>query len=194
MSSDSEKPQQKAIDHLETPDFRLASDERRVLDNIEGSDRYQMMKLWFHEMIRYSDPNGRHEANVALTATKLKMGVYSPKDKAEMVDRILSDDLPDSFLADVKSLVRDCPDLSREAAYLNALKVFFLSNERWPCITELDRLAFEDHPEAFPNVKGETSPDEKAKTFSPDERRMFRRLRKKLGIDWLPKGEVGPKN
>lgn len=173
----------KKIEKLETPDFTLASDERRSLESAEGPDLYQLLKLWHHEMIRCSDPQGRHDPNVALSATKFKMGIYPTEAKAELVDLVLAGEYPKNFLADVRSLMENWPEVSREAAYLNSLKVFYLTERRWPSITELDRQASEDHPEVFPQL--EDGP------FGPDERRMFRRLRKKLGIDWLPEGQNG---
>lgn len=185
MSGDSKETQKTPIETLETPDFRLATDEWRELDGMEGSDRYQMMKLWYHEMIRASDPHGRHDPNVALTATKFKMKVYPQESKAELVDLILSGEFPEDFLSEVRRLIAEFPKISRRSAYLNSLKVFYLSNGRWPCKTELNRQASEDHPEVFPQM---TDGD-----FSDNEKKMFRRLRNELGIDWLPEGKTGPK-
>jgi hypothetical protein len=180
---------EKAIEELETPDFRLATDERRRLEKMEGTDAYQMMKLWFHELVRCSDPKGCYDPNVGLTATKFKMGLYPQESKAELVDLILSGEYPEDFLSQVRSLIRDQPEISQESAYLNSLKVFYLSNGRWPCISELDRQAVDDHPEVFHSIQIKDG-----KSLSPDERRMFRRIRKRLGIDWLPQGKTGPKN
>lgn len=180
---------EKMIEDLETPDFRLATDEKRRLEKMEGADAYQMMKLWFHELVRCSDPKGRYDSNVGLTATKFKMGIYTQEGKAEIVDLILSGDCPEDFLSQVRSLIKDQPEISQESAYLNSLKVFYLTHERWPSITELDRQAVDDHPEVFHSIQIKDG-----ESLSPDERRMFRRIRKRLGIDWLPQGKTGPKN
>ncbi|MDA7658449.1 hypothetical protein N8694_01850 [bacterium] len=181
--------EEKKIDGLETPDFRLATDEQRVFEKMEGQNKYQMMKLWFQELVRTSDPSAKFDANVGLTATKFKMGLYQQENKAELVDLILEGEYPSNFLTQVRNLIEDHPEISREAAYLNSLKVFYLTHERWPYIAELNRQVIEDHPEAFPNIR--ISDNE---SLSDDERKMFRRIRKKLNIDWLPEGKIGLKN
>jgi hypothetical protein len=180
---------EKKFNGLETPDFRLATDEQRVFEKMGGQNKYQMMKLWFQELVRTSDPSAKFDANVGLTATKFKMGLYQQENKAELVDLILEGEYPSNFLTQVRNLIEDHPEISREAAYLNSLKVFYLTHERWPYIAELNRQVIEDHPEAFPKIEIQNNG-----SLSDDERKMFRRIRKKLNIDWLPEGRIGLKN
>lgn len=186
MNEDAEK----AIEILKHPDFEITP-EMEAMASANGGEMtvenwvnvFRIAGLAADEIRRQTDPQGRNDPSAALIAADLKRNVFQDKDKVELIDQMMKGELPKNFVATVERLA-SAPDAdSKERAYLNSLINFYLENGEWPHAHALDHHAIALHPQLFPLKKVDK--------VSSDERKAFRRLRKNLDIDWLPKGPSG---
>lgn len=180
----------KAIEILKHPDFEITS-EMEAMARANGGemtvedwvDFFKIAGLAADEIRRQTDPQGRNDPRAALIAADLKRNVFQDKDKVELIDRMMRGQLPENFFATVERLASAPHGDSKERAYLNSLIDFYLEKGEWPHAHALDRHAIALHPQLFSLIEIDE--------ISTDERKAFRRLRGKLGIDWLPKGPSG---
>jgi hypothetical protein len=180
----------RAIEMLKHPDFELTPEMEEIASangcemTVENwVDLFRIAGVASDELRRKTDPQARNHPQAASIASDIRRGVFSDENQLELMKQLIGGQLPEKFLATVERLV-SAPDVdSKERAYLNALIDFYLEKGEWPYAHALDRHAIALHPQLFSLI----NIDE----ISTDERKAFRRLRKNLGIDWLPKGPSG---
>jgi hypothetical protein len=151
---------------------------RKIADEFNspgGQDFFKMIRLLDEVSRRRVDPNGRnHPLAGRVAAGSLNGG--------DLLELLMDGNLPPGFLSAVERMAAAPAQETREACYLLSLIDLRLLNDDWPTKAEATRHAIALFPAVFEAISD---------TGDKDHMKAFRRLREKLGVDWLMDGEGG---
>jgi hypothetical protein len=162
--------------------MKIPAEKRAILKKIadhfnspEGQDFFKTLRLVDEAQRRVVDPNGRNNPIAARVA-------IGGLDGSDLIDLLMGGHLPSDFLAAVERMAAAPAQETRESCYLRALIDLRLSSDDWPTKAEATRHAIALFPAIFEGI---------ADIGNDSSKKAWRRLRQKLGVDWLIDGDGG---
>jgi len=168
---------------MKPPREKLAALEAAAASLNRGplADLLRLAEVMGGAVRRGVDGEARNHPEAARLAARMKAGALRPGEGDELFSLTAEGRLPEGFLATVQRLADSPAKDNRQACYLVALVRFRANRGEWPGHAEADHYACENFPELFADM-GHPSIDGKD---------GFKRLRKQLGLDWLPRKRGG---